>query len=322
MIRVALLVVNGFTDSGLSVLLDVLRTANVLSPGAFHIDVASASGPSVRAASGLALSGVRSLRVAASADVVIVPGIWIERAEALDNVLARADVHAVCRAVWRAERRGALVAGACAGVFLLAESGVLANRRVTTTWWLAPELARRHPRVRVETGEALLVHGRVLTAGAVFAVADLALSLVGRFLGPTQAHRCSSLLLLDRHPSQAPYMALHQLTSQDPLVRRAEQWVRAHLGKPFAMAALAKAVGTSTRTLARKLERAVGLAPVAFVQRIRVETAVHLLRTTRKTTAEISEAVGYTDESTLRRLLRRDAHASARELRSRAARAS
>ncbi|MEZ4360810.1 MAG: helix-turn-helix domain-containing protein [Kofleriaceae bacterium] len=160
-----------------------------------------------------------------------------------------------------------------------------------------------------------MVHGRVLTAGAVFGMADLALHLVTRFAGPATARLTSRLLLLDTHPSQAAYMAVHHLTSDDPVVRRAEAWIRAHLAEAFDIPTLARRVGVSARTLARRVAAAVGKSPLGFVQQLRVETAVHLLESTRMSLQQISEKVGYADANTLRRLLAREAQASPRELR-------
>ena len=125
------------------------------------------------------------------------------------------------------------------------------------------------------------------------------------------------MLLLDTHPSQAPYMASQQLRANDALVEKAERWVRAHLAEAFAVAALAKHVGVSPRTLARRLHAAVGLSPIAFVQRLRVEAAVLLLQTSSLSLEEIGARVGYGDASTLSRLIRRETRTSARELRRR-----
>lgn len=227
--RIALLIADGFTDSGLSIALDVFRTANAIaahasprSTGAaprFVIEVASPAGGSVRAASGLTVGPTRAASEAVRrADIVLVPGLWAEAAPAIDALLVRDDVQRLIRALAVAHERGAIVGSACGGAFLLAEAGLLDRRACTTTWWLAPHLKQRRPAVEVDPARALVAGRTVLTAGAVFAQADLALHLVARFAGPTVAQRCARLLLLDAHPSQAPYMAIHQLTANDPTV--------------------------------------------------------------------------------------------------------
>jgi transcriptional regulator GlxA family with amidase domain len=326
--RIVVLVADGFTDSGLSISLDIFRTANALTqhPSAkpnptasrFAIEVASATGGTVRAASGLHVGPTRAVaRALPRADIVLVPGLWAEGARELDALLARDDVKRLVRAIATAHARGAIIGSACGGAFLLAEAGLLDGRACTTTWWLAPYLKQRRPAAEVDPARALIADRTVLTAGAVFAQADLALHLVGRFAGPAVARRCARLLLLDAHPSQAPYMAVHQLAANDPTVRRAEDWVRKHLAHDFDIAALARGSGTSARTLARRLDAAVGLSPIAFIQRLRVETAVHLLETTRLSLQEVAARVGYADPGALRRLIQREAHATPRELRMR-----
>ena len=320
--EVAILVADGVTDSGLSVTLDVVRAASAIvvragKPPPFRAVVASPRGGTVRAASGLAIAGTRPASRAAAADIVLVPGIWIEDPDELDGVLARADVALMMRAIERAHRGGALIGASCSGTFFVARTGLLDRRRATTTWWLARELRRRHPAIEVVESQALVVDDRLITAGAVFAVADLALHLVARFAGPAVARQTARALLLDRHPSQAPYMALRYLKTDDAVVRRAEAWARAHLADGFDIATLARRAGASPRTLARRLDAALGLSPIGFVQRLRVETAIHLLETSRLSLDEISARVGYADANTLRRLVRRDTGLSPRDVRRR-----
>jgi transcriptional regulator GlxA family with amidase domain len=319
--KVAILVAHGFTDSGVSIALDVLRTANSLARSAgrkepFDARLVGAT-PRVRAASGMLVARAEPLARAARADLLLVPGHWVERPAEMDALLARADVQRLVRAIAAAHRRGATIGSACGGAFLLAQAGVLDGRTATTTWWLAPHLKRRFPAVHVEAARTLVVERRTLTAGAVFAQADLALHVVARTAGPTVARHVARLLLLDTHASQAAFMAVHQLASNDETVRRAESWIRARLGEPFEIADVARAVGTSPRTLARRLEAAVGASPIGFVQRLRVEHAVHLLETTSLSLEQVGERVGYADPNALRRVIRKHVAASPRELRDR-----
>lgn len=61
----------------------------------------------------------------------------------------------------------------------------------------------------------------------------------------------------------------------------------------------------SPRTLARRTSKAVGLSPLQLVRRIRLERALHLLRTTHLPLEEIAAAVGLADPATLHRLVKR-----------------
>lgn len=319
--RVSILIAHGFTDSGLSVVLDVFRTANALGRRAsgttpFQVSVVAAR-RQVRAASGLRVGPAASLSSASRAELLLVPGYWVEAPREMDDLLGRADVKKLVGAIRAAHARGSTVGSSCGGAFLLAEAGLLDGRSATTTWWLAPHLQARCPGTRIEPDKALVIERRVVTAGAVFAAADLALHFVARARGPTLARRVARLLLLETHASQGAFMAIQQLSTNDETVRRAETWVRAHLGASFSVRDMAHAAGTSPRTLARRLAGAVGTTPIGFVQRLRVEQAAHLIETTSLSLGEVSERVGYGDANALRRMMRRHLQATPRELRRR-----
>jgi transcriptional regulator GlxA family with amidase domain len=65
------------------------------------------------------------------------------------------------------------------------------------------------------------------------------------------------------------------------------------------------------------MQRVLGKSPVAYVQDLRVERAVHLLRTSDASVDEIAAEVGYSDAVTLRTLLRKKTGRGVRDLRGR-----
>jgi transcriptional regulator GlxA family with amidase domain len=321
--EVAIIVLDGYADSALAVLHDVLRASCSIAalankPAPFRVTLVSPTPSMVRSATGGIPHGVRSLRALDGADLVVVPGIWLDDPRHLDRILARPDIATTANALARAHARGAIVAASCMSVFILARAK-LGLHRATTTWWLANELRERHPELDISIDDALVVDARILTAGAVFATADLALYLVSRFGGPALARETARVLLLDRHTSQARYMAKHHLRTNDAIVRRAESWARVHLADSFDIAALAKHAHTTPRTLARRLSSALGLSPIAFVQQLRLEHALNLLETSSLSMDEIATRVGYSDANTLGRLIRRETRSTPRELRKRIA---
>jgi transcriptional regulator GlxA family with amidase domain len=206
----------------------------------------------------------------------------------------------------QAHARGAMLAASGASTFLLAETGLLDGRRATTTWWFAPLFRQRYPAVELLTEQMVVADWPIATAGAAMAQMDLMLAVVGRFAGPSLAKACANYLLLDERRSQAPFMAINYLASQDPRIAKAEKWVRDNIARDFAIEELAEAVALAPRTFARRISATCGISPIRFVQRIRLETARLLLETTRLSVDEIARRVGYAEPSTLRRLIRRD----------------
>jgi transcriptional regulator GlxA family with amidase domain len=158
---------------------------------------------------------------------------------------------------------------------------------------------------------------RVVTAGAALAHIDLALWLVRR-RSPALAALTARYLVVEPRSSQAIFTIPDQLAHADPLVERFERWARRNLDRRFSLKEAARDVATSERTLARRTQSVLGRSPLAYVQDLRVDRAVHLLRTSDASVDEIATRVGYADGVTLRTLLRRKTGTGIRELRARA----
>ena len=82
----------------------------------------------------------------------------------------------------------------------------------------------------------------------------------------------------------------------------------------FNLEVAAHELAASKRTLARHIRDVLGKTPVSYVQDLRIERAVHLLKTSNITVDEIAQLVGYADGVTLRTLLRRRLGKGIREI--------
>jgi transcriptional regulator GlxA family with amidase domain len=315
--RIAVLVLDHVFDLGLSAVLDALQTANELNAMAelavtpFEVRVVGVRRV-VRTSHGLRVPVQGASRWAP--DCVIVPAIGFKMPEPLETALARADVQDAAALLRRWSARGALMTAACVGTFVLAESGLLGGERATTTWWLAPMFRRRYPDVLVDESRMIVQSGRVVTAGAALSHMDLALWLI-RSVSPELASLTAKYLIVDSRPSQSAYALTDHLVHTDPIVQRFERWARSRLAEGFSLDRAAKAVGASKRTLARRMQSALGKTPLAYVQSLRVERAVHLLKTGDASVDEVATKVGYADGATLRALLRRRLDVGVREIR-------
>ena len=312
--RIAVLVVDDVFDTGLASVLDLFETANELAgPDADRYEVSIVS-PRARVHThhGLAIPLAPTPRGAL--DPVIVPALACKQPDTIVAALDRPDVGEAIAMIQRWQARGVRLAAACTATFVLGRAGVLDGRRATTSWWLGPTFRREFPAVDLEEAAMLVVDRQTLTAGAALAHLDLALAVI-RERSPNLASLVARYLLIDDRPSQAAFATAEHVAHDDDLVKRFEIWIRNHLAEPFALARVARAVGSSERTLQRRVRSVLGKPPVAFVQDLRLERAVHLLRVTQGSVDEIAGAVGYGDGSTLRTLLRRRLRVGVRELR-------
>jgi len=314
-VRVSVLVLDGVFDSGHSVVLDTLSTANDLTEGrrSSRYDVAVCGfGRKVMTQQGLRVPVVPA-RGSHRPDIVVLPALGCKTRETLLAALNRRDVSEACDLLRAWARAGTRVAAACTATFVVAESGLLEGGRATTTWWLSPVFRERFPEVVLDESRMIVESSRVVTAGAAMAHLDLALWLL-RQRSPSLAQATARYLLFDERPSQAVYVMPDHLAHADAMVDRFEHWARRHL-TDFTLAEAARHVGASERTLERRVRAVLGRTPLSYVQDLRVEIAVHRLRTTGDSVDQVASVVGYGDGVTLRTLLRKKTGRGIRELR-------
>ena len=304
-------------DLGLSAVLDAFQTANELIGMAglavprFEVKIVGMR-RAIKTSQGLSVPvhavGTRT------PDCVVVPAIGFKMPGPLEAALGRPDVRDAATALRQWARRGATMTAACIGTFVMAESGLLDHHQATTTWWLAPLFRKRYPNVLLDESNMIVKSGRCVTAGAALSHMDLALWLV-RGVSPQLAALTAKYLIVDSRPSQSVYALTDHLIHSDPIVQRFESWARARLARGFSLDEAAMAVGSSKRTLARRIQSVLGKSPLSYFQSLRVERAVHLLKTGSASVDEVAARVGYAEGATLRALLRRRLNMGIKEIR-------
>jgi transcriptional regulator GlxA family with amidase domain len=314
--RVHVLTLNDVFDLGLSAVLDAFQTANELaemsgySGERFEVKIVGVT-KSVKTSQGLT-APVEAVGSKAP-DCVVVPAIGFKMPGPLEEALARPEIQDAAVVLRHWARKGAMITAACIGTFVMAESGLLDYQRATTTWWLVPMFRRRYPSVSLDGSQMIVKSGRFVTAGAALSHMDLALWII-RGASPKLASLTARYLIVDSRPTQSAYALADHLLHSDPMVQRFEDWARANLKHGFSLDDAARAVASSKRTLARHMHAVLGKSPLSYFQSLRIERAVHLLRTSDASVDEVAARVGYADPSTLRNLLRRQLKLGIKEI--------
>jgi transcriptional regulator GlxA family with amidase domain len=315
--RTDVLALDGVFDLGLSAVLDAFQTANELIGMSglvvprFEVRIVGMR-RAIKTSQGLSVP-VHAVGTRVP-DCVVVPAIGFKMPGPLEAALARPDIRDAASALRQWARRGATMTAACIGTFVMAESGLLDHHHATTTWWLAPLFRKRYPNVLLDESNMIVKSGRFVTAGAALSHMDLALWLV-RGISPQLAALTAKYLIVDSRPSQSAYALTDHLIHSDPIVRRFESWARASLAQGFSLDEAAKAIGSSKRTLARRMQSVLGKSPLSYFQSLRVERAVHLLKTSNASVEEVAVQVGYTEGATLLALLRHRLNLGVKEIR-------
>jgi transcriptional regulator GlxA family with amidase domain len=314
-----ILLLPGAFASGVGAALDILSSA-----AAFAEDAGCAAPrwrvcsteKTVLLSNGLTIEAtVLPKRPRSDSSIWLVPGLGLGDASAVMQRFAQPDAALAIKALQTQARAGGTIAAACSAVFLLREAGLLADKRVTTTWWLGAILQRLEPRCVVDVNQMVVADGNIVTGGAAFAHIDLMLHLLRTRFNPSLAEAVSRAMVIDGRQSQAQYIVPSTLANGSDLAGRLVARFEAGLPNPPTVAELAAEFCMSHRTLSRHIKEATGRSVSALLQSVRINRARMLLETSRMSVEQIATLVGYADTTALRRLMRKLTQATPRQFR-------
>ena len=236
-------------------------------------------------------------QLAGSPMAIIVPGSW--QGQPPPDVTR-------CLVKWLIDRHaaGTILCSVCAGAFVLAESGLLAGRTVTTHWTLTQKLAACFPDVHVDERRITIEDGNFITAGGVLAWTDLGLKLVDRYLGSTIMLKTAKHMLADPPGREQRYYSnfAPRLHHGDVAVLRVQHWLQTEATKQPRISEMASVSGLEERTFLRRFQKATGLNPTEYNQRLRVGKAREMLEFTSHPIDQIAWTVGYEDPRSFRKV--------------------
>lgn len=200
------------------------------------------------------------------------------------------------------------LASVCTGAFMLAATGLLDGRRVTTHWEWAERLRKLHPQVQVDQDKIYIRDGQVWSSAGVSAGIDLALALINDDYGHRIAIETARqmVVFMKRAGGQSQFSA--------PLAAQARgngrfsdlhAWIAMNLQHDLRVERLAEQAKMSPRTFARSYASEVGCTPARAVETMRIEAARRALEETTLPLKAIAGNTGHGTEQNLRRAFQR-----------------
>lgn len=277
--------------------LDVFTEANrILNRQVYTTSVMSADSLTIRSSSGVRMLADRILNETdeASANTFLIAGA----PEMADFLPEAAMLRAISRYCLQSQRYGSI----CSGALLLAQTGLLKGKRVTTHWACATQLAR-YPEITVDADALYVADGRIRTAAGVTSGLDLALRLLEEDLGREVAlDVANNLVMFFRRPvNQTHFMRSESVTlsgraSFQDLLR----WSASNLQIVKNVAMMAAHMNLSERHLSRLFRQELSVTPAQWLERERVAKA-KLLLTQGLPAKVVSAECGFSGVDVMRR---------------------
>ncbi len=231
------------------------------------------------------------------ADIILVPpnldgSYYLEPDEGLLDYLVQSH------------QRGAILCSACAGVFILAETGLLQGRTVTTHWQAQQQFSEQYAEVDVDVDKILIDDADIITAGGLMSWMDLALFILTKYTTPTNTRNLGKYLVLDTGLREQRYyqsFVPNYAHSNDKIVS-VQRFIQKNHHLSLSLDQLAEEAFMTRRTFIRQFTKATSYTPINYIQHVRVQSACELLESSHKPVEQISYLVGYEDVNSFRKV--------------------
>jgi transcriptional regulator GlxA family with amidase domain len=291
-IRVAFLLVPQFSMMAFSAALEPLRSANRISGRAlFEWRLVSADGHPVTASNGIPIAAHESLEQLRNPEMLVVCA-GLEPAQ----YGRRHKIHHHLR---RVARHGSKVGAISSGSFILADAGLLTDRRCTVHWEYAQALRARFPGLDVST-DLYVVDGPVFTCSGGTAALDMMLHFVSEASSREVALAVAEQFI---HPQIRPQEDQQRIEMharygiESPKLVEIIARMEASIEHPLEVRQIARAVGISARQVERLFREQIGHSPKSFYRKLRLEAARTLLRQTIQSILNVALQCGFSSTS-------------------------
>jgi len=205
-----------------------------------------------------------------------------------------------------AARAGVPLVGVCTGAFVLHRAGLLQGYRCCVSWFHHNDFLEQFDGITPVSDQIFVVDRDRLTCSGGTSSAHLAAFLVDRHIGRAASKKSLAIMMIDEAmAAERPQPGLPlELSTTDPLVRKALLTIQQRLETPLTVTALADHLKTSRRKLERHFSDALSMTPSQAGMAIRIAHAELLLSRSARTVTQVAQDCGFVDISHLIRVFK------------------
>jgi len=243
-----------------------------------------------------------------SFDILIVPS-WPVTNKRASELMAR-EIRAFVSA-------GKRIFSFCSGAFLLAELGLLANKKATTHWKYAQLFKQKFPDVKYQEDVLYIYDDCIGTSAGSAAALDLGIEIIRQDYGYQVANQIARQLVLSAHRSggQSQFVQTPVLSSPG-LFSKSLDWAVEHLAENIDINSFAARASMSRRTFDRKFKNTFNLTPKDWLTLQRINLAKRILETQTDAIDRVAELSGFNNATTMRHHFRKQLGVSPKYYRS------
>lgn len=298
-LNVALLLYPGCMPAGLFAAADLLHAAALrIGARGWRVHWAGLKPGRVVCAHGMALNAEAALD-SQRWHALLLPGFWAGSPADVTQGLAERQP---LRRALAALRNDVPVWTWCTGVAIAAAAGRLDGESATGSWWMAAALSRAHPAVDWQWQRSMVAGPRGATASGVHGYLPILSQQLEQRISPEAWRDVRRLMVLPRpQPAASVFDAIQTLHGVDPLLARLRRLVERLPATDATLEVLSAGLACSPRTLSRKVAEMAGMPVGRYVRLVKLyQAGEHLLHGGRST-AQVSDSLGFADESGFRR---------------------
>ena len=202
---------------------------------------------------------------------------------------------------------GVSICSICTGAFLLAEAGLLDNKKCTTHWKYLDIFKKRYPKVELLGQRIFVESGTIYSSAGVSSGIDLALFILEKEYGSFFAAQIArEVVVYHRRAEEDPQLNifLNYRNHQENRIHEVQNWLSQHLSAAGNIEEIAEQVNMSGRNLTRLFKKTTDITIGQYIEKLRFETASKLLEE-GATMEHAAMECGLKSTNRLRTILRR-----------------
>ncbi|WP_350284780.1 DJ-1/PfpI family protein [uncultured Croceitalea sp.] len=180
---------------------------------------------------------------------------------------------------------GVTICSICTGTFLLAASGILAERSCTTHWKRIKAFKNAYPNIDIKENRLFVADRNILSSAGISSGIDLSLYILEKkFSTKLALDVAKEAVIYFRRGESDPQLSifLKYRNHLDERIHQAQEFILKNMGQQFNQIDIADHVNMSVRNLTRLFKQTTGITIHSYTAKLRIEHATNLISKNNK----------------------------------------